>query len=63
MARSIIDRRRLRKDYGKIKEILEGYRAGKAVDFRTLPYTTNDFRKYQQGVNHAGKKTYQKSCF
>ncbi len=33
---------------GKIKEILEGYRAGKVVDFRTLPYTTNDFRKYKQ---------------
>ncbi len=32
----------------RIKEILEGYQEGKAVDFRRLPYTTNDFRKYKQ---------------
>ncbi|MDD3581034.1 MAG: NADH-quinone oxidoreductase subunit NuoF [Desulfobacca sp.] len=32
----------------KIKQVLNDYRAGKAVDYKQLPYTTNDFRKYKQ---------------
>ena len=33
---------------GKIKQVLGDYRAGKAADYRELPYSTNDFRKYKQ---------------
>ena len=32
----------------KIKQILADYRAGKAPDYKKLPYTTNDFRSYKQ---------------
>ena len=32
----------------KIKQTLADYRAGKAPDFKQLPYSTNDFRKYKQ---------------
>jgi NADH-quinone oxidoreductase subunit F len=32
----------------KIKQILADYRAGKAPDYKSLPYSTNDFRKYKQ---------------
>ena len=33
----------------KIKQILADYRAGKAADFRQLPYSTNDYRSYKPG--------------
>jgi len=33
----------------KIKQILADYRAGKASDFRQLPYSTNDYRSYKPG--------------
>jgi NADH:ubiquinone oxidoreductase subunit E len=33
----------------KVIQVLADYRAGNVVDFRKLPYTTNDFRKYKQG--------------
>ena len=32
----------------KIKQVLADYRAGKAPDYKKLPYTTNDFRSYKQ---------------
>ncbi|MBM4286313.1 MAG: NADH-quinone oxidoreductase subunit NuoF [Deltaproteobacteria bacterium] len=32
----------------KIRQILADYRAGKAPDYKTLPYSTNDFRSYKQ---------------
>ncbi len=32
----------------KIKQTLTDYRAGKAPEYKQLPYTTNDFRKYKQ---------------
>jgi len=32
----------------KIKQTLADYRAGKAADYRTLPYSTKDFRSYKQ---------------
>ena len=32
----------------KIKQVLADYRAGKAADYKTLPYSTNDFRSYKQ---------------
>ena len=32
----------------KIKQVIGDYRAGKAPDYKTLPYSTNDFRKYKQ---------------
>ncbi len=32
----------------KIKQILADYRAGKVPDYKQLPYSTNDFRKYKQ---------------
>jgi NADH-quinone oxidoreductase F subunit len=32
----------------KIQQILADYRAGKAPDFRQLPYSTGDYRKYKQ---------------
>jgi NADH-quinone oxidoreductase subunit F len=32
----------------KIKQTLADYRAGKAPDFKQLPYSTNDFLKYKQ---------------
>ncbi len=32
----------------KIKQTLADYRAGKAADYKNLPYSTNDFRKYKQ---------------
>jgi NADH-quinone oxidoreductase subunit F len=32
----------------KIKQTLADYRAGKAKDYKTLPYTTKDFRSYTQ---------------
>ena len=32
----------------KIKQMLADYRAGKAPDYKQLPYSTNDFRKYKQ---------------
>ena len=32
----------------KIKQVLNDYRAGKAVDFQHLRYSTNDFRVYKQ---------------
>ena len=35
----------------KIKQTLADYRAGKAPDFRTLPYSTKDFRSYKQSPN------------
>ena len=31
----------------KIKRVLADYRAGKAPDYKTLPYSTNDFRSYK----------------
>jgi NADH-quinone oxidoreductase F subunit len=33
----------------KIKQILADYRAGKAADYRELPYSTNDYRSYKPG--------------
>ncbi len=33
----------------KIKQILADYRAGKAADYRKLPYSTNDYRSYKPG--------------
>jgi NADH-quinone oxidoreductase subunit F len=33
----------------KIKQVLADHRTGKAADYRTLPYSTNDFRSYKQG--------------
>ncbi|MHB9074211.1 MAG: NADH-quinone oxidoreductase subunit NuoF [Desulfobaccales bacterium] len=33
----------------KIKQVLADYRAGKAADWRTLPYSTNDYRSYKPG--------------
>ena len=32
----------------KIKQVLADYRAGKAPDYKQLPYSTNDFLKYKQ---------------
>ena len=32
----------------KIKQILADYRAGKAPDYKKLPYSTNDFQSYKQ---------------
>ncbi|MFP3869082.1 MAG: NADH-quinone oxidoreductase subunit NuoF [Desulfobacteraceae bacterium] len=32
----------------KVKQVLNDYRAGKTVDYKQLPFTTNDFRKYKQ---------------
>ncbi|MCL4500234.1 MAG: NADH-quinone oxidoreductase subunit NuoF [Deltaproteobacteria bacterium] len=32
----------------KIKQVIGGYRAGKAVDFKQMRYSTNDFRIYKQ---------------
>ncbi len=32
----------------KIKQVLGDYRAGKAADYRDLPYSTNDYRTYKQ---------------
>jgi NADH:ubiquinone oxidoreductase subunit F (NADH-binding)/NADH:ubiquinone oxidoreductase subunit E len=32
----------------KIKQVLADYRAGKAPDYKSLPYSTNDFRSYKQ---------------
>ena len=32
----------------KIKQILADYRAGKAPEYKKLPYSTNDFRSYKQ---------------
>jgi NADH-quinone oxidoreductase F subunit len=37
----------------KIKQILVDYRAGKAADFRQLPYSTNDYRSYKPGPGEA----------
>ena len=31
----------------KIKQVLADYRAGKAPDYQTLPFSTNDFRSYK----------------
>ena len=31
----------------RIKQVVADYRAGKAPDYRTLPYSTNDFRSYK----------------
>jgi NADH:ubiquinone oxidoreductase subunit F (NADH-binding)/NADH:ubiquinone oxidoreductase subunit E len=31
----------------RIKQVLADYRAGKAPDYRTLPYSTNNFRSYK----------------
>ncbi len=33
----------------KIKQVLADYRAGKAPDWRQLPYSTNDYRSYKPG--------------
>ena len=33
----------------KIKQVLADYRAGKAADWRKLPYSTNDYRSYKPG--------------
>ncbi|MFA4902546.1 MAG: NADH-quinone oxidoreductase subunit NuoF [Desulfobaccales bacterium] len=33
----------------KIKQVLADYRAGKAADWRQLPYSTNDYRSYKPG--------------
>jgi NADH-quinone oxidoreductase F subunit len=33
----------------KIKQVLADYRAGKAADWRRLPYSTNDYRSYKPG--------------
>jgi NADH-quinone oxidoreductase F subunit len=33
----------------KIKHVLADYRAGNAPDFRQLPYSTNDYRRYKPG--------------
>jgi NADH-quinone oxidoreductase F subunit len=33
----------------RIKQVLADYRAGKAADFRQLPYSTNDYRSYKPG--------------
>ena len=32
----------------KVKQVLADYRAGQAADYKTLPYSTNDFRSYKQ---------------
>ena len=32
----------------RIKQVLGDYRAGQAPDYRQLPFSTNDFRKYKQ---------------
>ncbi|MGQ9920091.1 MAG: NADH-quinone oxidoreductase subunit NuoF [Desulfobacca sp.] len=32
----------------KIRQIIADYRAGKAPDYKKLPYSTNDFRSYKQ---------------
>ncbi len=32
----------------KIKQVLGDYRAGKVPDYKQLPFSTNDFRKYKQ---------------
>lgn len=36
-------------DRDRIRQILADYQAGKAVDYRQLPYSTKDFRQYKQG--------------
>ncbi|MEJ2672687.1 MAG: NADH-quinone oxidoreductase subunit NuoF [Deltaproteobacteria bacterium] len=33
----------------KIRQVLSDYRAGKAPDYRKLPYSTNDYRSYKPG--------------
>ncbi|MDD3580679.1 MAG: NAD(P)H-dependent oxidoreductase subunit E, partial [Desulfobacca sp.] len=33
----------------KIKQVVADYRAGKVADYKTLPYSTKDFRSYRQG--------------
>jgi NADH-quinone oxidoreductase subunit F len=33
----------------KIRQVLADYRAGKAADWRQLPYSTNDYRSYKPG--------------
>jgi NADH:ubiquinone oxidoreductase subunit F (NADH-binding)/NADH:ubiquinone oxidoreductase subunit E len=33
----------------KIRQVLSDYRAGKAADFRQLPYSTRDYRRYKHG--------------
>jgi len=36
-------------DRDKVRQILADYRTGQVVDYRQLPYSTQDFRQYTQG--------------